>query len=252
MKALALIAVLLTGALLLSVVSVFPAWADPHSPANSSRISQFYITETEDLTGVPNLVTAVLADFRGFDTLFETVVIFSAGIAVFAVLGRAPLKRRRKDPLDDDDDEDQNMVVIQSCRLVIPIMQLFALYVIAHGHHSPGGGFQGGVILGSSFILWAIARNLPTALRRMSSRKVVILACTGILIYAGIGLLCQVLGSNFLDYQILHLVLPDTGPVMARSHAMLGVEIGVAFTVSAIMFGLYACLSSQGREEGGL
>lgn len=254
MKALALIAVLLTGGLLLSVVSFFPAWADPHSPANSNRISQFYITETEDLTGVPNLVTAVLADFRGFDTLFETVVIFSAGIAVFAVLGRASLKRRREDPPDDgvDDDQDQNMIVIQSCRLVIPIMQLFALYVIAHGHHSPGGGFQGGVILGSSFILWAIARNLPTALNRMSSRKVIVLACTGILIYAGIGLLCQVLGSNFLDYHILHLVLPDTGPVMARSHAMLGVEIGVAFTVSSIMFGLYVCLSSQGRGEGGL
>jgi multicomponent Na+:H+ antiporter subunit B len=250
LKTFALIVVLLTGSLLLSVVSYFPAWADPHSPANANRISRFYITETEELTGVPNLVTAVLADFRGFDTLFETVVIFSAGIAVFAILGRPG--RRRGDKESEEDDPNENMIVVQTCRQIIPIMQLFALYVIAHGHHSPGGGFQGGVILGSSFILWAIARNLPTALQRLSSRKTMILACTGVLIYAGVGAISQTLGKNFLDYHILHKILPATDAIMARSHAMLGVEIGVAFTVSSIMFGLYAYLSSQGREEGGL
>ena len=94
--------------------------------------------------------------------------------------------------------------------------------------------------------------NLPTALKRLSSRKTMILACAGILIYAGIGVLSQTLGKNFLDYHILHKILPATDTIMARSHAMLGVEIGVAFTVSSIMFGLYAYLSSQGREEGGL
>lgn len=250
MKTIALITVLLTGGLLLSVVSYFPAWADPHSPANANRISQFYITQTEELTGVPNLVTAVLADYRGFDTLFETVVIFSAGIAVLAILGRPKRKRPSAEP--EDEDPSENLVVVQTCKLVIPIMQLFALYVIAHGHHSPGGGFQGGVILGASFILWAIARNLPTALKRLSSRKIMIMACVGVLIYAGVGALSQTLGENFLDYHILHRLLPATDAVMARSHAMLGVEIGVAFTVSAIMFSLYACLSSQGREEGGL
>jgi len=250
LKALALIAVLLAGSLLLSVVSFFPTWGDPHSPANASPISQFYITETEQLTGVPNLVTAVLADFRGFDTLFETVVIFSAGLAVFSIL--PPPRRKRGAEKPEEDDPKGNLIVIQTCRLVIPIMQLFALYVIAHGHHSPGGGFQGGVILGSSFILWAIARSLPTSLQRLSSRRTKVLACTGVLIYAGIGVICQLLGENFLDYHVLHNLLPATDTIMARSHAMLGVEIGVAFTVSSIMFGLYAYLSSQGHEEGGL
>jgi multicomponent Na+:H+ antiporter subunit B len=250
LKALALIAVLFTGGLLLSVVDDFPAWADPHSPANASNISRFYIHKSIELTAVPNLVTSVLADFRGFDTLFETVVIFSAGLAVFAILGRPKRKANRNAP--GEDDPKGNLIVIQTCKLVIPIMQLFALYVIAHGHHSPGGGFQGGVILGASLILWSIARSLPIALKRTSIRKIMVLACTGVLIYAGIGALSILLGENFLDYGILHTILPATDSIMARSHAMLGVEIGVAFTVSAIMFGLYACLSSQGREEGGL
>jgi multicomponent Na+:H+ antiporter subunit B len=176
-------------------------------------------------------------------------VIFCAGVAVLAILGHPNRRRRERASASP---KDPNLIVVQTCRIVIPIMQLFALYVVAHGHHSPGGGFQGGVILGSSFILWAIARDLPTALQRMTMRKVVILASTGILIYAGIGVISQVLGKNFLDYHILHKILPATDAIMARSHAMLGVEIGVAFTVSAIMFGLYAYLSSQGREEGGL
>jgi multicomponent Na+:H+ antiporter subunit B len=250
LKTIALIAVLFTGGLLLSVVDFFPAWADPHSPANNSRISHFYIEKSMELTAVPNLVTSVLADFRGFDTLFETVVIFSAGLAVFAILGRPKQKAAHHQP--GEDDPKGNLIVLQTCKLVIPIMQLFALYVIAHGHHSPGGGFQGGVILGASLILWAIARSLPIALKRTSTRKTLILACTGVLLYAGVGVTSVILGVNFLDYGILHEILPATDSIMARSHAMLGVEIGVAFTVSASMFGLYACLSSQGREEGGL
>jgi multicomponent Na+:H+ antiporter subunit B len=131
-------------------------------------------------------------------------------------------------------------------------MQLFALYVIAHGHHSPGGGFQGGVILGASFILWAIARDLQTAMLWISPVRMIALACTGILVYAGIGLLCVALQGKFLDYQVLHKILPATDAAMARSHAMLGVEIGVAFTVSAIMFGIYMVLSTRGRLYGGL
>ncbi|MBT6770272.1 MAG: sodium:proton antiporter, partial [Opitutales bacterium] len=88
MKILALIAVALTGWLLMSAVSDFPDWGDPHSPANSYRLSQGYITETFPETSVPNMVTAVLADYRGYDTMFETVVIFTAGIAIIAILRR--------------------------------------------------------------------------------------------------------------------------------------------------------------------
>ena len=88
MKILGLIAVCITGWLLLSAVSDFPEWGDPHSPANSYRLSQGYITETFSETSVPNMVTAVLADYRGYDTMFETVVIFTAGIAIIGILRR--------------------------------------------------------------------------------------------------------------------------------------------------------------------
>jgi multicomponent Na+:H+ antiporter subunit B len=76
-------------------------------------------------------------------------------------------------------------------------------------------------------------------------------AALGILLYAGIGVLSMALGGEFLDYAELEKVLPVSRE-MARYHAMLGVEIGVGFTVTAIMFALYANLSSRGRLEGGL
>ncbi len=252
MKALGLIAVLGTGLLLLAASRDFPNWGDPNSPASSYRLSRHFITQTINETAVPNMVTAVLADYRGYDTLFEAVVIFTAGIAVIGILRR--YGRRDSIPAGGEarlTPKQPDLIVESTVRLLIPIIQIFALYVIAHGHHSPGGGFQGGVIFGASFILLALVRDLKAAQNWVAEKRILILACCGILIYAGIGVLCQLLGENFLDYQILHRILP-ADPVMARYHSILGVEIGVAFTVTAIMFSIYSNLSSNGKMKEGI
>jgi len=79
----------ITGALLIYGASDMPEWGDPQSPA-STHVSPEYIEESYEKTEVPNIVTAVLADYRGYDTLGETTVVFTAGIAC------ALLLRRRK------------------------------------------------------------------------------------------------------------------------------------------------------------
>ena len=262
MKYLALIAVIATGSLLIYGVSDFPGWGKADSPANGGgipdappSISKAFIEDTYTLTHVPNMVTAVLADFRGYDTMFETVVIFAAGIAIFAILrvmGETDSRRPRYMRDSSVDGDHQRIIIGTTCRILIPVIQLFALYVVAHGHHSPGGGFQGGVILGASFILIGLCENLTSALKRFTEKRFLAIACWGILIYAGFGLLCQVLGRHFLDYGVLERVMhtPDEG--WARSHSMLGVEVGVAFTVTAIMFAIYANLASKGELKNGL
>ena len=88
MKALAFVATLITGAILLYGTMDFPAWGDPESPG-SLHLSSYYIEEAVAETHVPNLVTAVLGDYRGYDTMFETVVIYCAGLAVISVLRRS-------------------------------------------------------------------------------------------------------------------------------------------------------------------
>ena len=93
MKIFGLLAVLVTGGLLLSAVVDFPDFGDAHSPANAGVVSTHFIEKTYEETHVPNMVTAVLADYRGYDTMFETVVIFTGGIAIIAILlgiGGAP------------------------------------------------------------------------------------------------------------------------------------------------------------------
>ena len=250
MKWITLFPVIAVGGLLLFAAKDFPEWGDPQSPASKSPVSSHFINNTGVDTEVPNMVTAVLADYRGFDTMFETVVVFIAGIAVLAIL-KGSGRRRGGNRKDHEVEAEPDLIVTNTVRLVVPVIQIFAFYVLAHGHVSPGGGFQGGVVMGASFILLALAWDLDFALLRVSQSKCIIIAALGIVIYAGIGFLSMLLGGEFLDYAELEKVLPVSRE-MARYHAMLGVEIGVGFTVTAIMFALYANLSSEGRLKGGL
>jgi len=64
-----------------------PDWGDPHSPA-SLHVSPRYIEKSLQETAVPNIVTAVLADYRGYDTLGETAVIFTAAVACILLIRR--------------------------------------------------------------------------------------------------------------------------------------------------------------------
>jgi multicomponent Na+:H+ antiporter subunit B len=131
-----------------------------------------------------------------------------------------------------------------------PFIQLFGLYVIVHGHYSPGGGFQGGCILAASFILMVLAYDIKEVKKLISEKLNTILCSVGVLIYSGIGLLCVILGANYLDYSILHIILP-ADPVHARSLGILGVEIGVGLTVMAVMVSIFLNIASGGEHEEG-
>lgn len=82
----ALAVVLATGAALIYATIDMPAFGDPTAPANTA-VGQAYVDQTPNEIAVPNIVTAVLASYRGFDTLGETLVIFTAGLAVILLLG---------------------------------------------------------------------------------------------------------------------------------------------------------------------
>jgi multicomponent Na+:H+ antiporter subunit B len=146
----------------------------------------------------------------------------------------------------------RSVIVATVCKVLAPLLQLYALYVIAHGHSSPGGGFQGGVILGASFITLAIALGRDEVRRRFGSRTNDILSSAGVFIYGGIGLLCLLLGANFLDYSVLPI--PGATPERARYLGMLGIEIGVGITVMAVMLSIFLNLlghAGPGKDGDG-
>lgn len=277
MKTLGTIVVLLFGGLLIYCSLDFPSWGNPSAPA-SMHVSPRYIERTMEETSVPNVVTAILADYRGYDTMFETIVIFAAGVACLFLL--RTLKRTEPEthhlyrhiptgitlriktdtglPRMSKDFEridlmwvPHDLIIKTGGRLIVPYCQIFALYVIAHGHHSPGGGFQGGVILGASIILFAISNNLRAAMAHISEKLAVLLCGLGVFLYAGTGALCVIFGSNYLDYGALSHIF-GTDPVMARSLGILIVEIGVGISVMAVMILLYYNLASAGKQDEGL
>jgi len=129
-----------------------------------------------------------------------------------------------------------------------PFIQIFALYVIMHGHYSPGGGFQGGVILGASFILLVITQGLDKTRRRFSQKLDTIFCSIGLLVYSGIGMLCLIIGGNYLDYSKLSKILPVLAP-KARSLGILGVEIGVGIGVMAVMYSIFSDIVTGGEGE---
>ena len=232
--------------LLFASVKDLPEMGDPLSPANN-YVSKYYIEHAIEDGNVPNVVTSVLADYRSFDTMFETAVVLIAGLAIMAILLSI-----QNTSSSTPKNQESSVITSTAVRFIVPMMQLFALYVVAHGHHSPGGGFQGGVILGSSIILLALGFGLQKSFSFLSKQAIVLWGVLGVFVFAGIGLLCMIYKGDFLDYGFLATILPYTDNVMARSHGMLGVEIGVAMTVMSMMYGIYAYLSTNSQLDEGL
>lgn len=144
--------------------------------------------------------------------------------------------------------EDSHDVIVKTlARLLTPFIATYALYVVMHGHHSPGGGFQGGVILAAGFVLLGISHGLDLTRKWMSERLAEVMSSIGVAIYAGIGVLCLVLGGNYLDYAKLSKLLGVT-PAEARSLGILGVEIGVALAVMAVMCTIFFVIFTAGES----
>lgn len=127
-----------------------------------------------------------------------------------------------------------------SCRPVARIIQVFGVYVILHGHYSPGGGFQGGALLAVAIILLRIGEGRDATQRDMPSDKVVLIGSIGVLLYGAIGLLTVLTGGNFLEYS--SLPLPGVDSADRHYWAILVIEIWVGLAVMATLVGIFDCL----------
>jgi multicomponent Na+:H+ antiporter subunit B len=138
-----------------------------------------------------------------------------------------------------------SVIVITFVRVLVPVAQLFALYVLAYGHYGPGGGFQGGVILGAAYILLALGLGREVFERRVNERVCLGLAAAGVLLYVLTGLAGLVGGSTFLDYSVLPL---PVSPVKARYFGILFIETGVAIAVAATVIVLFCRLADTAAD----
>lgn len=130
-----------------------------------------------------------------------------------------------------------------TAQLLVPFILLFGFYVIMHGELGPGGGFQGGVILASAYILYALVHGTSAGQRAFSPRLSDALSGVGVLVYAGVGVAALLLGGEYLDYGTFNRADPPAG----RALGILLVELGVGITVSAVMVTLFNELTRHPR-----
>lgn len=234
-----LVVVVATGAALIYGTLDMPHYGDPAAPVHQ-YVAQAYLHDTPGEIGVPNVVTSVLASYRGYDTLGEVAVIFTAGAGVLALLGYRTCRRDREGP-----GASKLIVLRVIAKLFFPLILLFALYVQFHGDYGPGGGFQAGVIFATGFILYALAFGLGNAQRLIPGRWLRIMAAVGVLIYAAVGIESMLLGGKFLEYRVL-----ADDPVAGQHLGILLIELGVCITVAAVMLIIYYGFVSRRHPPG--
>ncbi len=222
-----------------------PSLGSPDAPVHTHPIAQYYTEVSPVEMGIPNMVTPLLASYRGYDTLGETAVVFTAGIGVLALIGR----RRRKDPLPIVEEfreggANRHRVLRVISKQLIPPILLYACYVQAHGDFGPGGGFQAGVIFASGLMLFMLLFGVEHARRIIRPVVLEKLIALGLLIYGGVGLVNILQGGAFLDYRTL-----AHDPQHGLHYGILTIELGVGITVAAVITTIIYSFASHLRDH---
>ncbi len=138
-------------------------------------------------------------------------------------------------------------LIVQSLgRFLIPVVQIFGLYVLFFGQYGPGGGFVGGVILGAGMILSILIFG-HDASRSQLAKKILHGDGVGMLIYAGVGGLCLIGGGEFLNYADLEI--PGLEIASRRYLGILLTQIGVAVDVAVTVISIVFSLSAEEMIE---
>ncbi len=131
----------------------------------------------------------------------------------------------------------QSIIVIVVSRSLARLIQLFGIYVIIHGHYSPGGGFQGGALLASGILLLRMTEGMKGSQVEFPSYLGMPLAAAGALIFVLLGFVPMLFGGNYLDYGAIPI--PGMEPVMVRHYGMLVIEVGIGIAVTAGLVSIF-------------
>ena len=136
-----------------------------------------------------------------------------------------------------------NPVLRETAHIVVPLIILYALYVQFHGDFGPGGGFQAGVIFSAGLIIYALVYGNGQLHRVVSMRTAEVLACLGVLLYAGTGLVTMFAGASFLDYDVL-----ADEPIAGQHAGIFLVELGVGITIVGVVVTMFYLFTEKGQE----
>lgn len=197
-------------------------------------LAESYVRLVPQDLGAPNVITGILLTYRAFDTLGEVAVLFMVAAGVGLVLtasGKSSTAKSSHAGHKDAERKTPASEIVQSAtQIMVPLIAIFAAYIIMNGHISAGGGFQGGAVIASAVLLLLLAnpsQALNTAFLSITeSLAGVLFVCVGIagLIFAG----------GFLDNRVLPLgqfgAFFSAGAIPVLS-VLLGVKVGCELAV---------------------
>ena len=235
-------------ALLLVTISWLPATGTIDRPVNN-EVAGRYIEEGLEETGAVNIVAGMILDYRAFDTLGESHVLFTATITVLILLRLDKNKKGGVDPsiaetnTNDRLFEPKNDTILQLvATFLVPIIMIFGIYIILNGHLGPGGGFSGGAVIGAGLVLYLNAFGFAKT-ERFFTEKTYKWIC-----FFSLSFYCLAKSYSFYTgANQLHSVIPKGTPgAILSSGLILPLNIAVGLVVACTIYAFYAMFRKGG------
>jgi multicomponent Na+:H+ antiporter subunit B len=215
--------------LLLMTVAQLPRFGDAHAPENN-EVAKRYIEKGLEETGAVNIVAGMILDYRAFDTFGESCVLFVASCCVLMLL-----KGKKPEESDTHYEPGRSAILRPAARILVPVIIIFGIYVILNGHISPGGGFSGGAIIGSGFILYITAFGFERAGQFLSEKFIKIITVCALSFYCFAKSYSFYTGANHLE----SVITPGTPGAILSAGLIVYLNICVGIVVACTMYSFY-------------
>ena len=233
----AILCVCLIGLMMFAAVRM-PAFGGADTLIDS-EVTRFYVENTLKDTGAMNIVTGIILDYRGFDTLGESHVLFIAACTVLLMLSvkgeKYEKERLMAAALDQMHEPCDDLILQSAARFLTPVIFVFGLYVILNGHLSPGGGFSGGAVMGAGLILYQNAFGYEKAERILTFKTFRWVSVTALLFYSLAKGYHFFTGANGMDSGIS---AGEAGRIFSAG-LLLPLNMAVGAVVACVMYALY-------------
>ncbi|MBQ7636065.1 MAG: hypothetical protein IJS80_02040 [Lachnospiraceae bacterium] len=232
-------------AILLVTVANLPDYGDPDNPANN-EVSKKYIEDGIKDTGAVNIVAGMILDYRAFDTLGESHVLFIAAVCVMILLKIDPDSEKGKRFISLENDrayEPKNdPILVWATGILVPIIIVFGIYVILNGHLSPGGGFSGGAIIGAGLILYLNAFGFKKTERFFTQKTFSVVSVSALLFYSISKTYAFFTGANGIH----NIISKGTAGDIISAGLILPLNICVGAVVACTMYSFYGMFRKGG------
>ena len=229
-------------AMLLEAVSELPTFGEPDNPVNN-EVAERYIEKGMQETGAVNIVTGMILDYRAFDTLGESHVLFIATCTVLILLRVDKKGSRDTDETDDRSYEPKDDVILQTAaKLLVPPIFIFGIYIILAGHLGPGGGFSGGAVIGAGLILYQNAFGFAKTEEFFTAKTYRIMSFGALACYSIAKSYSFYTGANHIESMI---PLGTPGAILSSGLILL-LNICVGIVVAGTMYTFYAMFRKGG------